>query len=148
MQTAARKGRVNYEPNGWGEGPRSQSLEGYVSDKEPVSGEKIRIRPESFADHYSQARQSYISQTPSEQHHMLSALVFALSKCEEPAIRERMVAHLSNIDKVLAQKAADSERLRRAAALAARSCVQGLTRLAAVRARSETPRPLGSHPED
>ncbi|MDZ7600986.1 MAG: catalase [Hoeflea sp.] len=107
MQTAARRGRVNYEPNGWGEGPRAHPLEGYVSYKEPVSGEKMRIRPESFADHYSQARQFYISQTPSEQGHILSALVFELSKCEEPAIRERMVAHLLNIDEDLAQKAAD-----------------------------------------
>lgn len=107
MQTAARKGRVNYEPNSWGEGPRAHPLEGYVSYKAPVGGKKMRIRPESFADHYSQARQFYISQTPSEQDHILSAFVFELSKCEEPAIRERMVAHLLNIDEALAQNAAD-----------------------------------------
>jgi catalase len=105
MQTAARKGRVNYEPNGWGEGPRAHPLEGYVSYKAPVTGEKARLRPESFADHYSQARQFYISQTPSEQDHILSALVFELSKCAESAIRTRMVAHLVNIDADLAKKA-------------------------------------------
>ena len=59
----ARKGRVNYEPNGWGEGPRAHPLEGYVSYSAPVTGVKVRLRPESFADHYSQARQFYISQT-------------------------------------------------------------------------------------
>jgi len=107
MQTANRKGRVNYEPNGWGEGPREHPLEGYVSYKEPVTGEKARLRPESFADHYSQARQFYISQTPSEQDHILAAFVFELSKCEEPAIRARIVAHLLNVDKTLAQNAAD-----------------------------------------
>ena len=107
MQSDARKGRVNYEPNGWGIGPRAHPLEGYVSYRQPVTGEKVRLRPESFADHYSQARQFYISQTASEQGHILAALVFELSKCEEPAIRERMVGHLTHIDALLAQDAAD-----------------------------------------
>ena len=107
MQTNARKGRVNYEPNGWGEGPRAHPLEGYVSFKEPVSGEKARLRPESFADHYSQARQFYISQTPSEQGHIRNALVFELSKCAEPGIRSRIVSHLMNIDDAMSKDVAD-----------------------------------------
>ncbi len=106
MQTENRKGRVNYEPNGWGVGPRAHPLEGYVSYKQPVTGDKVRLRPESFADHYSQARQFYISQTASEQRHILAALVFELSKCRESAIRERMVAHLMHIDSDLAEGAA------------------------------------------
>lgn len=107
MQIAARKGRVNYEPSGWGEGPRAHPLEGYVSYTAPVIGKKARLRPESFADHYSQPRQFYISQTASEQKHILAAFVFELSKCAEPAIRVRMVAHLLNIDHTLAQNAAE-----------------------------------------
>jgi catalase len=102
MQTAHRKGRVNYEPNGWGEGPRAHPLEGYVSYRAPVTGDKARLRPESFADHYSQARQFYISQTPSEQSHIAGALVFELSKCAELGIRVRIVSHLRNIDEGLA----------------------------------------------
>ena len=98
MQTAHRKGRVNYEPNGWGEGPRAHPLEGYVSYRAPVNGEKARLRPESFSDHYSQARLFYISQTASEQRHMTDALVFELSKCAEVGIRMRIVSHLRNID--------------------------------------------------
>ena len=107
MQTNARKGRVNYEPNGWGEGPRAHPLEGYVSFREPVSGDKARLRPESFADHYSQARQFYISQTPSEQGHIRSALVFELSKCAEHGIRARIVSHLMNIDGAMAKAVGD-----------------------------------------
>ncbi len=107
MQIANRKGRVNYEPNGWGEGPRAHPLEGYISYKQPVTGDKVRLRPESFADHYSQARQFYISQTESEQGHMLAALVFELSKCKESANRERMVAHLMHIDTDLAEGVAE-----------------------------------------
>jgi len=106
MQTANRKGRVNYEPNGWGEGPREHPLEGYVSYAAPENAEKVRLRPESFADHYSQARQFYISQTDVEQGHLRDALIFELSKCENPDIRARMVAHLMNIDDGLAKAVA------------------------------------------
>ena len=107
MQTAARAGRVNYEPNGWGEGPRAHPLEGYVSYKAPITGDKARLRPESFADHYSQPRQFYISQTPTEQGHIAAALIFELSKCAEPGIRSRIVSHLRNIDALLAEAVAD-----------------------------------------
>ncbi len=107
MQTAHRKGRVNYEPNGWGTGPRAHPLEGYVSYRAPVTGDKARLRPDSFADHYSQARQFYISQTDSEQGHIADALVFELSKCAEVGIRARIVAHLLNIDEDLAALVAD-----------------------------------------
>lgn len=100
------KGRVNYEPNSWGVGPRENSSKGFSSYPEPLQGIKLRIRPESFADHYSQARQFYISQTEPEKGHIASALVFELSRVESPAIRERMVSHLLNIDHNLAEKVA------------------------------------------
>ena len=53
-----------------------------------------RVRAESFADHYSQARQFLRSQSEPEQAHMASALVFELSKVEHPHVREAMVGHL------------------------------------------------------
>lgn len=101
------KGRVNYEPNSWEGGehnPRACPEEGYRSSSEPLSGDKLRYRSETFADHYSQARQFYISQTEVEQKHMQSALIFELSKVEHLPIRERLVSHLLNIDKTLATK--------------------------------------------
>jgi catalase len=98
------KGRVNYEPNSWGSGPRENVAQGFSSYPETIQGSKLRIRPESFADHYSQARQFYISQTEPEKNHIADALVFELSRVEKPVIRERMVSHLLNIDKRLAQK--------------------------------------------
>ena len=106
------KGRANYEPNSWGEtgGPR-ETPAGYRSFPAPLEGTKVRARPESFSDHYSQARQFYISQTEIEQIHIRNALVFELSKVETVAIRERMVSHLLNIDEGLAGKVADGLRL-------------------------------------
>jgi catalase len=95
-------GRVNYQPNSWGEGPREVPRSGFRSYEDDLSGVKQRARPESFADHYTQARLFLHSQTAVEQGHIASALVFELSKCEMPVIRERMVSHLRNIDEALA----------------------------------------------
>ena len=109
------KGRVNYEPNSWGgaaSGPREDPKKGFHSFPAEVEGKKERIRPESFADHYSQARQFYISQTPVEQSHIAAAITFELSKVKTPAIRTRTVSHLLNIDEDLAKTVAHGLRLK------------------------------------
>ncbi|MBX5171309.1 catalase [Rhizobium sp. NZLR1b] len=97
-------GRVNYQPNSWNQGPRESPVQGYRHFPAEEQGPKVRLRPESFADHYSQARQFFLSQTPPEQRHIAAALIFELSKVETPVIRERMVSHLMNIDETLASK--------------------------------------------
>lgn len=110
MQTAPQSGRAAYEPNsftGADRGPREVGAEGHVPFPAEVSGESRRVRAESFADHYSQARQFWISQTPVEQDHIIAAYTFELGKCEVPAIRERMVANLRNVDEALASGIAD-----------------------------------------
>ncbi|OHC96437.1 MAG: catalase HPII [Sphingomonadales bacterium RIFCSPLOWO2_12_FULL_63_15] len=104
------KGRANYEPNSWGAeqgGPREDPAKGFVSVATVEDGPKQRVRSESFADHYSQARQFYISQMPIEQKHIGDAIVFELSKVERPDIRSRTVSHLRNIDETLAATVAD-----------------------------------------
>jgi catalase len=101
-------GRANYEPNSWQEGgPRADARTGFQSFASREEGEKRRIRPETFADHYSQARQFYKSQTDIEQRHIAEALVFELSKVETPAIRERVVSHLIIVDDGLAKSVAE-----------------------------------------
>lgn len=106
-------GRANYQPNSWGEGPRESPQIGFRTFANPEEGQKVRLRAESFADHYSQARQFFISQTATEQRHIAMALTFELSKCENPVIRERMVAHLLNIDETLGQSVADKLGIRK-----------------------------------
>src|ERR1700761_5879861 len=102
-------GRANYEPNSWGAagGPRENPVVGTRSFAAQETGEKARLRPESFADHYSQARQFFVSQAPIEQKHIADAITFELSKVERPDIRVRVVSHLINIHPDLAQKVAD-----------------------------------------
>ncbi|MGH9074272.1 MAG: catalase, partial [Acidimicrobiales bacterium] len=101
--------RANYEPNSWGAdgGPREDPAAGFETFATEETGPKRRIRPELFADHYSQARQFYRSQTDVERRHIAEAFVFELSKCERPEIRARMVAGLRNVHDDLARSVAD-----------------------------------------
>ncbi len=105
------KTRTNYEPNSWGGelgGPRESPDRGFNSYPAEEAGPKMRVRPDTFGDHYSQARQFYISQTKVEQEHIAAAFTFELSKVETPAIRSRMVSHLLNVDKGLAESVAEA----------------------------------------
>jgi catalase len=103
------KNRVNYEPNSWPgaeAGPRENPDMGFQSYSADEEGPKLRVRSETFADHYSQARQFYMSQAPIEQTHIADSFIFELSKVERPEIRSRMVSHLINVDDGLADKVA------------------------------------------
>jgi catalase len=107
MQMEHPTGRVAYEPNTLSaNSPRETPAKGFHSAAVTETGEKGRIRAESFADHYSQARQFYLSQTAYEQAHIASALVFELSKVEHLHIREAMVGHLRHIEEDLAKRVA------------------------------------------
>ena len=109
MAMANPKGRANYEPNSWGAegGPRENPAKGFTSFPAPVEDTKQRIRSETFADHYSQARMFFMSQQRIEQKHIGDALVFELSKVQRVEIRARAVSHLRNIDADLAATVAD-----------------------------------------
>ncbi|WP_306002113.1 catalase [Brevundimonas sp. C43] len=112
MQMAVPKGRANYEPNSLAEagedgGPSEDPKGGFRTAPIPVEGEKVRLRAESFADHYSQARLFFRSQTEIEQAHLASAIVFELSKVLLAHVRERVLANLQNVDETLAQRVAD-----------------------------------------
>jgi len=109
MQHRVPTGRVAYEPSSLdARSPRERLASGFRSFAAPADDQaKGRLRPASFADHYSQARQFYLSQTEVEQFHLASALVFELSKVETVAIRLRMLSHLRVIDELLARAVAD-----------------------------------------
>lgn len=116
MQTHSFKGRANYEPNslrtaGEEAGSRECPHTGFTSfrghDQNEEQGDKLRIRPGSFADHYSQARLFFNSQTENEQAHIASAIVFELSKVTLSHIPPRVLSNFRNISEDLAQRVAD-----------------------------------------
>jgi catalase len=114
---ALHRGRVSYEPNSLAGGcPHQAGMMGFVSASEPfrerraaqeVPEDKVRAKPEKFADHYSQAQLFWRSQTPPEKRHIIAAFRFELSRVTVPAVRERVVSQLLNVDAELAQGVAD-----------------------------------------
>ncbi|MEO7169849.1 MAG: catalase, partial [Sphingomonas sp.] len=115
MQMTVPKGRANYEPNSLADagedgGPRECPMTGFTtfaaSEGPDEQGDKLRIRPESFADHYSQARLFFRSLAVPEQAHLASALVFELSKVGLEHVRVRMMSNLVNVDPDLAKRVA------------------------------------------
>ena len=140
------RGRANYEPNSWGPeigGPRESAERGFHSVPEEADGPKVRQRPDTFADHYSQARQFFVSQDPIERRHIGEALVFELSKVERPDIRLRMLSNLVNIHPDLAQTVADGLGVDELPA-AAPAAVEPRTDLAASDALSILKQPPGT----
>ena len=108
MQMTVPKGRVNYSPSSLQpDTPRQDPQHGLTSFAQRMEGDKLRIRAESFADHFSQARQFFYSQTAPEQNHIVSAFVFELSKVQTKAVRERMVGQLANVDPRIAERVAN-----------------------------------------
>ena len=112
MQMQVPKGRANYEPNSLsrvGEvgGPRESPSAGFTTFPSEAQGPKLRIRAESFADHYSQARLFFRSMDKAEQAHIASAFVFELSKVSIAHIRVAMLANLRNVDEDLASRVAE-----------------------------------------
>jgi len=101
-QTQVPTGRVAYEPNSLAPaGPRESPKSGFTSLALAEEGAKARLRPESFADHYSQARLFYRSLMPPEQAHIAAALAFEQGKLEFSAVRDRVLGHLAVIDEAL-----------------------------------------------
>jgi catalase len=91
MQMNVYKGRANYEPNsltlnGEEGGGRECPMTGFATvpgrAEHEEQGDKLRVRAELFADHYSQARLFWKSMTESEQAHIASSFTFELSKVE------------------------------------------------------------------
>lgn len=105
---AINRGRVSYEPNSLAGGcPFQAGMTGFRSFPEHIVEDKVRGNPLLFADHYSQARLFWQSQSAPEQAHIIAAFRFELSRVQIAGIRQRVVALLLNVDKFLAQSVAD-----------------------------------------
>ncbi|MFL6707517.1 MAG: catalase [Massilia sp.] len=106
---AIHRGRVAYEPNSLAGGsPAQAGMAGYQSFPARTEAEdKVRGRPEKFSEHYGQARQFWLSQSPIEQAHIVGAFRFELTRVQTPAVRARVVSLLANVDPILAGGVAD-----------------------------------------
>jgi len=102
------KGAVSYFPNSKAEGcPFHAKLKGeggYQSHAQKIDAAKVRARADSFADHFTQARLFFNSQSPEEQEHIVQAFSFELSKVDDVDIRRRELAILYQVEKGLAEQ--------------------------------------------
>ncbi|MEU3462008.1 catalase [Streptomyces sp. NPDC006733] len=109
-QTAVHSGVAPYRPNSLDGGcPFLAGADTGAFIEVPVevaAGRKVRDAAASFDDHYSQARQFWLSMTATEREHIVAAYSFELNKCYESAIKERALAVLANIDPVLCSEVA------------------------------------------
>ncbi len=103
------RGRVAYEPNSLGGGCPFQAgaSAGFTSFREPIEADKVRGKPQKFAEHYTQAELFWNSQSPVERAHIVRAFRFELTRVQTAAVRKRVVAQLCNVSAELAEAVAD-----------------------------------------
>jgi catalase len=102
------RGRVAYEPNSLAGGcPFQAGMRGFSSFPAQAQGDKVRGKPEKFAEHYAQATLFYESQTEIEKAHIAKAFRFELTRVQTAGVRRRVVAQLRNVSEELAQRVAD-----------------------------------------
>ena len=108
-QQAVAEGIAAYNPNSLGGGcPFPARDAGSCNVPRTVSGPRVRVRAQSFSDHYSQATLFWKSMSPPEQDHIVAAFSFELGKCLDEEVKDRMLANLANVDAdLVAQVAAN-----------------------------------------
>lgn len=110
MRQTINAGQSSYHPNTTGGGCPFQAKAaegGFVSYHERIDAQKVRARSQSFFDHFSQATLFFNSQSMPEKNHIVDAFRFELGKLETPAIRERVLGMLTQVDQTLAEKVAE-----------------------------------------
>jgi catalase len=106
-QQAVPQGVAPYNPNSLGGGcPCPAGAAGYVHVPRETTGPRIRVRAQSFSDHYSQATIFWESMSPVEQDHIVGAFSFELGKCLHEEIKQRMLGNLANVSPVLVERVA------------------------------------------
>ncbi len=97
-QQAVPEGIAPYNPNSLGGGcPFPAGAAGYVHVPRVVDGPRVRVRAQSFSDHYSQATLFWESMTAPEQDHIVASFSFELGKCVHEEIKDRVLANLANV---------------------------------------------------
>ena len=102
-QTAVHGGAAPYRPNSLDAGCPFLAVgdrdKGFVDIPVAVAeSTKVRAHAASFEDHFSQARQFWLSMSDVEREHIVASYTFELAKCFEQTIKQRQLVALANID--------------------------------------------------
>ena len=106
---AITRGRVAYEPNSLGGGcPFQAGRRASCRSPSESRSDKVRGKPEKFAEHYNQATLFWNSQSAGgEGAHRRTRSASSSRRCRRSAVRERVVAGLRNVADELAEAVAD-----------------------------------------
>jgi len=102
-------GKVSYHKNSLANNspvPVSEEDGGYTHYQEKVDGVKIRVRSESFKDHFSQATMFWNSLSDAEKKHTIDAFSFEVGKVKNNYVRQQLVEMYSNVNLDLATEIA------------------------------------------
>ncbi|KAF8077639.1 catalase-like domain-containing protein [Lyophyllum atratum] len=104
MQHRITKSEVNYWPNRKDIGHPVPATEGAYADfKHKIEGIKQRLRGAKFQEHFNQAELFVNSLAPHEKAHLINAISFELSHCDDPVVTQTYVGNiLPNISMELA----------------------------------------------
>ncbi|MFJ1756964.1 catalase [Kitasatospora sp. NPDC088134] len=109
-QDAVHSGVAPYQPNSLDGGcPFFAGADDHAFVEHPLpvaESAKVRQAPADFDDHFSQPRLFWAAMTPVEREHIIAAYTFELGKCYEPAVKERTLRVLANIDPLLCTQVA------------------------------------------
>lgn len=103
------KGKTAYTPNSLNGGfpkPGLEPKEGYVHYPQKIAGQKIRVRSETFQEHFGQATLFWNSMSEAEKMHIIHAFHFEVGKVTDKATRQKVVDMFNNVDNELAKEIA------------------------------------------
>ncbi|MFD0668090.1 catalase [Ramlibacter sp. MAHUQ-53] len=104
------QGVAHYEPNTLAQGGEFRvdgGQQGFRGADAVAGAAKLRCRPASFDDHFSQATLLWNSLSPMEREQLVAAFQWELAQVEAVAIRQRVVDNLAHVDARLARKVAE-----------------------------------------
>lgn len=98
---------LNYWPNRYNAlPPTDESKGGYHEFAEKLRGMKLRTRAPKFQEHYNQTELFYNSLSPVEKKHLIEAISFEVSHCDDPLVYQNVIPQLNEIDHEVAKAVA------------------------------------------
>ena len=106
-QSRITKGVTNYWPNRFNAVPPTNADKGgYHEYAQKLHGMKLRTRAPKFQEHFNQTELFYNSLSTVEKKHLINAISFELSHCNDPLVYKNAIPQLNEIDHELAKKVA------------------------------------------
>lgn len=98
---------LNYWPNRYNTlPPTDDSKGGYHEFAQKIHGMKLRTRAPKFQEHYNQTELFYNSLSPVEKKHLIDAISFEVSHCDDPLVSKNVIPQLNEINHEVAKAVA------------------------------------------